>query len=367
MRRITLLVVYDFENIIDDYLRYLIIECKSVSDRLIVVVNGKLSLSQMQRLKSVAEEVVPRENYGYDGGAFKEILLNYLDKNKVAQYDEMLLVNDTFYGPFYPLKIVMDKMSKVDTDYWGLIRSEGNEPLSGGLQTHIQSFFWAFRRSVLSNSHFWDFWESMSYAKDYEEAIGFYEIGLNRFLQDSGYKGTSWLDECGGKNVISKKTNPFISEFAQIIIENKCPIIKKKSICMSSWESVLKVEDFISKNTDFDFRMVWENWNRCDRNRILTGYSLNELREFCYKYKHLYVYGDGIIGRQVYDYIKTVNQLLEVSFVVSDEINSGSKKISEIKDIDNAGIIIGVGKKLQKELLEKAKVIFPEDCIFPLC
>lgn len=367
MKRITLLVVYDFENIIDDYLIYLITECKSVSDRFIVIVNGQLNSLQMQRLESVTDEVVQRENYGYDGGAFKDIILDYLDINELAQYDEMLFVNDSFYGPFYPFKIVVDKMKKVDVEYWGLIRSEENEPLSGGLLTHIQSFFLMLRKPVLCDLRFLEFWKKMPFPNNYEKAIRYYEIGLNRFLQESGYKGTSWLDECGGTTVISKKTNPFIHEFAHIILKNKCPIIKRKSICLSSWNNVLRVEDFVRNNTDYDFQMVWENWNRYDRNRIFADYSLNELREFCDNYKQIYVYGEGIIGHQVYDYINNVNQSVDVSFVVSDEINSGSKKISEIHDSENAGIIIGVGKKIQKELYEKAKLFFPEDRIFSLC
>ena len=44
-----------------------------------------------------------RENIGYDAGAFKDALCTLIGWDTVYDYDELVLVNDSFLGPLWDL------------------------------------------------------------------------------------------------------------------------------------------------------------------------------------------------------------------------------------------------------------------------
>lgn len=56
--------------------------------------------------------MVVRENAGYDAGAYKFAIFKYLKIEEIRQYEELILCNDTFIGPFVPLKDIFDTMAK---------------------------------------------------------------------------------------------------------------------------------------------------------------------------------------------------------------------------------------------------------------
>ena len=99
MKRLGIFVFYDKAGIVDGYVTYLLSQMKSVLCRLIVVSNVQLNQKEKSKLLDYADEYFERENKGFDAGAYKDTLCNFIGWNEVKKYDELLLFNDTFYAP----------------------------------------------------------------------------------------------------------------------------------------------------------------------------------------------------------------------------------------------------------------------------
>lgn len=89
--------------------------------------------------------------------------------------------------------------------------------------------------------------------------------------------------------------------------------------------------------------------------------AIEEIREFCKRYKHIYCYGAGQYGKITVNYInEQIDKDCVLGFIVSKnekkkEICFGKKVFfldDLIPNIDKAGIIVSAGKKSQKEILE---------------
>ena len=118
-KRLGIYIFYDKDNIIDDYVIYMLKDLNKAVDNIIFVSNSKISKEEEKKLNGLNIEINIRENIGLDAGAFKYVYDKY-KREYLCQYDEVLLLNDTFYGPFKPFKEIINEMNDKDIDFWGL-------------------------------------------------------------------------------------------------------------------------------------------------------------------------------------------------------------------------------------------------------
>ena len=86
-------------------------------DDVIVVVNGQLHDDDINTLETYGR-VLTRDNKGYDTAAFREGIFAF-GKDKLKDYDQLLLVNDTNIGPMRDLSQVFQEMADKKLDFWG--------------------------------------------------------------------------------------------------------------------------------------------------------------------------------------------------------------------------------------------------------
>ncbi len=70
------------------------------SHRILAVVNGALGPDGRERLAPVVDEVLERQNTGFDIGAQRDALRHLGEQ--VSEFDEIVLTNDTWFGPVRP-------------------------------------------------------------------------------------------------------------------------------------------------------------------------------------------------------------------------------------------------------------------------
>lgn len=161
-------------------------------DELIVLVNGKLSGSSRKAFAKYTDTIIQRENHGFDGGAFRDVLLQHLSRADVERYDEIVLFNNTVFGPAYPLRPIFEKFPATAIDFWGMTFDYGDGRLCG----HIQSYFWVFRKSVLQSDAFWKFWQELRMDfTDVDYLIASYEVRMTEYLQGCGFRSAFLSDE----------------------------------------------------------------------------------------------------------------------------------------------------------------------------
>lgn len=142
MKRLGIYLVYDNENIINPYIEYMLKELKTCLSHPVVVCNmGKVDHGK-EILEQYGDEIFFRDNIGFDAGGFKDALCSFLGWEKVLQYEELVLVNDSMYGPFCPMREIFDQMEKRQAGFWGLAK-HGEFIDDGGrcAPEHVQTYF----------------------------------------------------------------------------------------------------------------------------------------------------------------------------------------------------------------------------------
>ena len=159
MKRLCIFAHWDRDNKIDDYVIYYIKALKEVCETIIFVSDCNLEASETSKLDNIADFVLAQKHGEYDFGSYKRGFL--FAKEKGLQFEELLLVNDSYFGPFTSLKIIFDEMAKRKCDFWGLtdfnkvpVKKIGSYYLKTVTESHIQSYFLDLKKSVLNSKKF---------------------------------------------------------------------------------------------------------------------------------------------------------------------------------------------------------------------
>lgn len=266
IRRIGIYLTYDKQKIVDGYIGYMLKELKTCVDFLIVICNQSRVIAGMEYLTDYADEVFYRENIGFDAGGFKDALCRFIGWDKVRQYDELVLVNDSMFGPFRPMKEIFLEMNRKSVDFWGLTKhGEYNDKEGKYIDEHIQSFFLVIRSSLLHSHVFEKYWEDMPYYSTLQETIQKYEIRLTHFFSKLGY-AYNCLANMEMNDSIHKEYNysQYLMIPFEMIKKRNFPFLKKRPFSLESLnyhtqEGLHQAIDYIGKETAYDVNFIWDN------------------------------------------------------------------------------------------------------------
>jgi lipopolysaccharide biosynthesis protein len=171
---------FDRDGIVDKYVRYYLACLQKVVDHIEFVTVCKLNDESYHALISLGINVTQRENRGYDFVSYR-VGLSALD---LSCFDEIIICNDSVYGPFFELADIFLHMEEVQCDFWGITESEE-------IAQHLQSYFLVFRKAVLAHRAFGEFWERVEIVDDKKEIIERFEVGLSQELLSHGFTSSS--------------------------------------------------------------------------------------------------------------------------------------------------------------------------------
>lgn len=191
--RLAIYFFYDGQGIVDRYVEYYLKDLVKVIDRLVVVVNGILTPEGRDRFCQFTDEIIVRENTGFDVWAYK-MALEYIGWEELRKYDEVILGNHTLMGPVYPFREMFDEMDKrVELDFWGItkyLRVDQNPDQNpyGYIPEHIQSHFIVYRNKFLKSRELKDYWDNMPPILSYSDSIGKHESYFTKHFGDMGFR-----------------------------------------------------------------------------------------------------------------------------------------------------------------------------------
>jgi len=185
MKRLCFFSHFDRDDMIDAYVIRYLEGLKTVADHIIFISGSVLSWQEQKKLSDTADKIIIRENTGYDFGSWKDGLDNFGFEN-LDKYDEIILANDSCYGPLYPFSEMFDKMAAENCDFWGVTKSNAIFP-------HVQSFFLVFRKAAFNSAVFRIFWEKIIPLKGKYELVDAYEVGLSEILTKHGFLSQSYI------------------------------------------------------------------------------------------------------------------------------------------------------------------------------
>ncbi|MDQ1204246.1 rhamnan synthesis F family protein [Microbacterium sp. SORGH_AS_0862] len=225
-RRVVFYLLYDKRGEVDDYIVYKLERLKEHADHLFVVFNGMLGDEGRSRLESVADTVWERPNVGFDVWGYKEALAHFGEES-LAEYDELILMNYTWFGPVRPFAPLFTRMESTPAHFWGMTDYPEQEPnpytKKGILYRHLQSHWIAVRREMFTGDAWRAYWRDMPQITTYEDSILSHESRFTHHFEELGYT-----------SAVAFSHEDYPSEHpallnADLLMDDGCPVLKRRA------------------------------------------------------------------------------------------------------------------------------------------
>jgi lipopolysaccharide biosynthesis protein len=269
---------FDRHGIIHDYVHEQLRALVAAGFRITFVSNApEFPQTSVAEISNSCRQILWRRNAGYDFGAYKDGIKAVGDLDQV---DRLLLMNDSIYGPFYPLTQILAAVDPLQTDFWGITDS-------WELAYHIQSYFMIFFQGALRSPEFRKFWRRFPYVNKKQWVIERGEIGLSQLLVQHKLRASALAPYWRVAEVILNKINrvdmtalaPAHKEFLErisnhivrgtpmnqshffwetIVVDFGCPFLKRDVIKHNpagipyTW----RWPEMISKHSSYDLSLI---------------------------------------------------------------------------------------------------------------
>lgn len=222
-RRLAIFAGFSGDCLISESCLYYVKELLTVVDNIIFVMDNPLMPGEIDKIKPYVLYAKAIRHETYDFGSYKSGFV-YAERNGfLNDVDELVICNDSCYGPIYSLDKVFLTMDKEVCDFWGITSSND-------INYHLQSYFFVFKSKVFLSSVFAEFVHKFTKQDCFFDYVNKYEIAFTKRLMDFGYIGKSYIrlpQEVIEEHLkVSGCENPTI--FPVSLIQEGSPFIKKK-------------------------------------------------------------------------------------------------------------------------------------------
>ncbi|HET9146551.1 MAG TPA: rhamnan synthesis F family protein [Acetobacteraceae bacterium] len=231
-----------------DYIAQLAASGRSV---VFITNSGRLDPVAEARLAALCACVVIRRNIGYDFGGWRDVIEHFDLPRPDTQ--EIIIVNDSVFGPIRPLETTLLRLDYESADVWGLTESWQR-------RYHLQSYFVAFGPRAIRAPAFREFWASVIPAPAKSYVIGRYEVGMTQSLLKAGLRlNVLWSYESLTKQVGR-------DQIAAYLAAETAPGAKVDPVDLTRWLHVLRLRDAIARRKALN--PTSDLW----RHLLLSGY-----------------------------------------------------------------------------------------------
>ena len=232
-KRLGIFLFFDADGIADDYVVHLLRSIRPCLSRLLVVANGKLLDGSRAKLEPLADELLVRPNEGFDTGAWQEALFRHVGERHFAEYDELVLFNDSFFAPFRPFEDIFRDMEDDGADFWGL-SVHGAIPGDGTCRygyrpDYLQTYFLVFRARLFHSGDFAAFWRNQPSYKTFRSVAEGFGGVLTRHFEDLGYQWSVYSDTRDLDVSRDKNYDHHTYDLDEMVARRRYPIIKRRS------------------------------------------------------------------------------------------------------------------------------------------
>lgn len=170
---------YDADGLLADYVLHAVQALAAEQAEVIFVSNGQgMTPERLQPLLPYVRLAVIRQNKGYDFGAYYTGLQLAGDWNR---YRQIMITNDSVYGPFAPLADIFQTMEARNLHLWGMTDGIAH-------RYYVQSWFQLWENKDGLFDALQDFWRDFTFEDDKEKVITRYELGLSQHLLKKAYR-----------------------------------------------------------------------------------------------------------------------------------------------------------------------------------
>lgn len=244
-RRTAVFASFSGDGRIAETVLYYLRGLREVVDNIVFVANCPILPDEVAKLDGLVRLAVFRHHGGYDFGSYKigwneAKALGLLDP---AVCDELVVCNDSCYGPVFPFPRVFAEMERrrksaeCPADFWGmsLVRQYGRRM--------IPSYFYVFGPAVLEGSELDRWFERMEPCRHRAQVVLRCESVLTQHLECSGYVSDALVPE---SFQATHHATP-IKYPLSTLRDYGDPLVKVKALKGDSLENLSAVDAFIQR------------------------------------------------------------------------------------------------------------------------
>lgn len=185
LERICVFSHFDANNRIADYVKHYIQTIASAGFAVIFVsTSDSISQENISELLEICAIVCQRVNSGYDFGSYKTGI--DLISARHLKPSQLVLANDSVYGPFGEIEYLLEFGEKHDLDIWGCTDSFQ-------YTYHLQSYFLSFGKRAIESKPFLDFWSDekifeLTGPEAKPKIIERYELKITQYFINYGFR-----------------------------------------------------------------------------------------------------------------------------------------------------------------------------------
>ncbi len=260
IKRICLFAGHSSSHEIEEYVVYLVEKLSKISD-VYYLADNELNDYEKSKIHPYTKAVYGINHNKYDFGSWQE-LIYILGWEKLSEYDELILVNDSIIGPLYNINILIEKT--ILDSQWQVC---GINYAYDYHTWHLSSYFLMLKKDVFLSNDFKDYVLSIKHEEKIEHIIEKYEIGLSKMLHEKGYVV---------KSLVNFKKNIYLSW--RSFIRNGSPFIKKKIFSTELFilSRSLLWSVYISRYTNFDKTIIKKYIHKLYKSRSFIRIILNK-------------------------------------------------------------------------------------------
>ncbi|PBC24102.1 MULTISPECIES: rhamnan synthesis F family protein [unclassified Mesorhizobium] len=273
MRRIAVFFLINERGVADDYVIFLLEKLREVVDKIVVVSNGDLSKPSEKAVKASCDQLLVREREGLDLWGYKAGI-EAIGHDALSQYDELILLNDTCYGPLFPFSEMFSEMEGRESDFWGAAAHKeiAANPFTGAgyLPWHLQTCFIAIRNDMLRSQTFKRYWAKLPETKSDPDAFLIHASQFTKHFTGLGYSAEAYIDpEKYGSH------DPAFINVDEAVI-NRFPLLKRSlllnepTVLEHNPVDLPRALRVIEETSDYDMNLIWRDVLRDSELRNLS-------------------------------------------------------------------------------------------------
>ena len=278
MKKLGLFLFNNDNNHVDDYIRHLLEDITPNLSHLCVIINnnGDNEVHVHDVFEEYTDDIFITDKFK-NMDIWKEVIVNYIGLNKLINYDEIILFDDSFFGPIYPFKEIFNNTDNINLDFWTI--------LSNGLDDKLNSSnlqFIAFRNNLIKSADFKEFWMSIDNKNFKNKNCENYFIN---YFSNSGFKWKNYLE------IINNELNnvePLFSIFDVFnsVSSYKLPLInikpfilpKKTHLTYTNGLDLSLTMDYLNQNTNYDVSLIYRHLLKIiDPNTVVNLLNLKKI------------------------------------------------------------------------------------------
>jgi lipopolysaccharide biosynthesis protein len=175
---------------------------------------------------------------------------------------------------------MFNEMDVRDCDFWGHCRYVSNDNWVKGhrLVDHLMSYFLVARNKILSSKAWREYWDTLLFAFDYQDAVIFHENRFTRFFETRGFVSSEYMP----RNIRMPNTNFTVYYAYTQLVKYRSPFLKRKALTiynnkfeysLMECSSNYAIIEYIEKHTNYNARLIVQNILRTCISEIHFNYG----------------------------------------------------------------------------------------------